>query len=77
MGNYSFTAIIEPDGGQFHAHVPALPGCHSFGDTPDEALINIQEAIQLHVESMLEDGEEIPQELEPTKVERVTVSVAT
>ena len=75
MGNYSFTAIVEPDGDQFHAYVPSLPGCHSFGDTPDEALANIHEAIQVHVESILEDGEEIPQEPEPARVGRVTITV--
>ncbi len=76
MGSYSFTVVIEPDGDQFHAYVPALPGCHSFGDSPDEALANIEEAIELHVESMLEDGLEVPREAEPARVGRVTVSVA-
>ena len=75
MGSYSFTVVIEPDGDQFHVYVPALPGCHSFGDNQDEALANIREAIELHVESMLEDGEEVPREPEPARVGRVTVSV--
>jgi predicted RNase H-like HicB family nuclease len=75
MGSYSFTVVIEPDGAQFHVYVPALPGCHSFGDNQDEALANIREAIELHVESMLEDGEEVPREPEPARVGRVTVSV--
>ena len=57
MSNYQFTVVIEPDGDQFHAYVPALPGCHSFGATLDEARVNIAEAIQLHVECMQEDGE--------------------
>jgi predicted RNase H-like HicB family nuclease len=37
--------------------VPALKGCHTFGDTLEEAQTNIVEAMQLHLESMLEDGE--------------------
>ena len=57
MSNYQFTVVIEPDEDQFHAYVPALPGCHSFGATLDEARVNIAEAIQLHVECMQEDGE--------------------
>ncbi len=57
MSNYQFTVIIEPDEDQFHAFVPALPGCHSFGATLDEARANIAEAIQLHVESMQADGD--------------------
>ena len=75
MANYSFTLVIEPDGEQYHAYAPALPGCHSFGDSVDEALKNVREALELHAESMIEDGLEIPREPEPAKVRRVTVSV--
>ena len=57
---YSFTVVIEPDEDGFHAFVPALPGCHTFGDTVDEARANIAEAIELHVASLLEDGEPVP-----------------
>jgi len=73
---YQFTIVIEPDEDKFHAFVPALPGCHTFGDTIDEARANIAEAIQLHVSSMKEDGEEIPVEREPMLITRLTVSVA-
>jgi predicted RNase H-like HicB family nuclease len=55
MKTYNFTVVIEPDEEGFHAYVPALPGCHTFGDTIDEVRVNIAEAIDLHVESMLED----------------------
>jgi len=58
MADYQFTVVIEPDDGQFHAFVPALPGCHTFGATVEEAKTNVAEAIQLHVESMMADGEE-------------------
>jgi predicted RNase H-like HicB family nuclease len=57
---YQFTVVIEPDVEGFHAYVPALPGCHSFGDTLDEARANITEAMQLHIESMEADGESVP-----------------
>ena len=59
MPNYQFTVVIEPDDGQFHAYVLVLPGCHTFGATIEEARANIAEAIQLHVECMLADGETI------------------
>jgi predicted RNase H-like HicB family nuclease len=55
-----FTVVIEPDEDAFHAYVPALPGCHSFGVTVEEAQSNVAEAITLHIESMREDGESIP-----------------
>jgi predicted RNase H-like HicB family nuclease len=42
--------------------VPALPGCVSQGKSKEEALSNIKEAIELHLECLKEDGEEIPKE---------------
>ena len=42
----NFKIFIEKDDPSgWHAHVPELPGCHSFGDTPKEAKENIGEAI--------------------------------
>jgi predicted RNase H-like HicB family nuclease len=59
MKTYQFTVGIEPDEEAFHAYVPALPGCHTFGMTVDEARANIAEAMALHIESMQEDGESV------------------
>jgi predicted RNase H-like HicB family nuclease len=72
---YEFTIVIEPDEPGFHAFVPALPGCHSHGSTLDEAQANIAEAVELHVETMIEDGEDVPIEREPYFVSRLTVPV--
>ena len=42
----NFTIVIEADEPSgWHAFVPELPGCHSFGDTPIEAKQNLTEAI--------------------------------
>ena len=57
MTNCQFTVVIEPDEHGFHAFVPALPGCHSFGNTVEEAQANIHEALELHVEAMIEDAD--------------------
>ncbi|MCS7016735.1 MAG: type II toxin-antitoxin system HicB family antitoxin [Gemmatales bacterium] len=75
MATYNFTVIIEPDEQGFHAYAPALPGCHTFADTIDEARANILEAIELHVRSMLEDGEAVPIEHEPLFITRLSVPV--
>lgn len=40
--------------------VPDLPGCHSAGDSADDALSNAIEAIECHIEGLLADGEPIP-----------------
>lgn len=76
MTNYQFTVVIEPDEGGYHAYAPVLPGCHTFGATIDEARVNIAEAITLHIESMLQDGEPVPIEQEPLFVTRLSVPLA-
>ncbi|MGI8668996.1 MAG: type II toxin-antitoxin system HicB family antitoxin [Aridibacter sp.] len=73
---YSFTIVIEKDEDAYHAFVPALSGCHSFGDTIDEARQNISEALELHLEVMIEDGETIPIEKEPFFVSRLSIPIA-
>ena len=44
------------------AMVPALPGCHSQGDTLQEAQRNVTEAIELYLETLLSQGEDLPRE---------------
>jgi len=76
MSEYHFTVVIEPDETGYHVFVPALPGCHSFGDTVEEAKMNILEAIEAHVESMLEDDEPVPDEREPMYITRLSIPIA-
>jgi predicted RNase H-like HicB family nuclease len=58
-----YTVVLEQeDDGGFSASVPALPGCHSQGDTRGEAVANIREAIELYVETLRDAGEPIPTE---------------
>ncbi|MBA4181100.1 MAG: hypothetical protein C0506_10975 [Anaerolinea sp.] len=73
MADYSFTAVIEPDDDSFHAYVPALPGCHTFGDTIDEARANLIEAVELHIACLIEDGIEVPHEAGEPIVEKLHV----
>ena len=57
-----FIIAIEPgtDTTAWGVVVPDLPGCFSAGDSMDEALENAHEAIDLHVETLIEDGAAIP-----------------
>lgn len=59
--SHTFPVILipQPDGGYF-VDCPSLPGCHSQGDTREEALENIREAIVLVLEDMAEQGEPVP-----------------
>ena len=63
MTTHRYTVILErePDGG-FHVLCPALPGCHSQGDTLDEAMQNMREAIEVYLESLAAHGEPLPRE---------------
>ncbi|MFZ5366127.1 MAG: type II toxin-antitoxin system HicB family antitoxin [Patescibacteria group bacterium] len=63
MVTQNFRVIFEPekDGG-YHAYCPTLRGCHSYGETLDEAKKNIAEAIEAYLESLAKHGEEIPVE---------------
>jgi len=58
-----YTVILEQEAdGGFVARVPVLPGCVSQGDTKDEALANIREAINLYIEDCVESGDPVPRE---------------
>ena len=67
-----YTVIFEPeeDGG-FHVWCPALKGCHSQGDTKQEALANIQEAMALYLESLRDEGLPFPADVVAQQVEAV------
>ena len=54
--------IEAGEDGLFVVHCPALPGCWSQGRTRDEAMTNIREAIELYLESLVANGEHIPEE---------------
>jgi predicted RNase H-like HicB family nuclease len=53
--NMRFKVVIEPqEEGGYTIYVPSLPGCISQGETIQEAMINIKEAIELYLESFKE-----------------------
>lgn len=61
-----YTTRVAPDQGTrgerlFLASVDELPGCQSHGETPEEALLNLRDAMELYIGSMLEDGVDPPE----------------
>jgi len=64
MTQLLYPVIVQPlppeDGGGFAATVPDLPGCMSDGETPEEALANVQDAIRAWIEAAEELGRSIP-----------------
>jgi len=60
---YNFRVIIEPDDPNgYHGFVPMLAGVHTCGNTMREVKSNLREAIACHVQGMIKDGEEVPNE---------------
>lgn len=55
-----YVVIIEKGERSFGAYVPDLPGCVAVGETREEAMQLIREAIELHVESLREEGRPLP-----------------
>ena len=72
MKNITLPIVIEGDSDGYFVSCPALQGCYSQGSTYEEAVANIKDAIRLHIEDRLADGEEIPQ----TSVSLSTVEIA-
>lgn len=64
MSELKYRVVIEPlsaeDGGGFLATVPDLPGCMSDGETPQEAVANVQDAIDAWIEAADDLGRAIP-----------------
>jgi len=83
MRSYTFRIVVEEDAfangrEAHHAYVPALKGCRSWGYTVEEALKNIQEAIEVYIEDLRKHGEPVPEpegEVEVEEEPRVTVTI--
>ncbi|MBI5074780.1 MAG: type II toxin-antitoxin system HicB family antitoxin [Nitrospirae bacterium] len=55
MKDYYYKAVIEPqDEGGFTAYVPSLPGCVTEGETYEETMSNMKEALELYLETLKE-----------------------
>ncbi|MFH2068369.1 MAG: type II toxin-antitoxin system HicB family antitoxin [Candidatus Omnitrophota bacterium] len=58
-----YTVIFhEAEEGGYWVDVPALPGCYSQGETIEESMKNVEEAIELHLEGMKEEHLKVPKD---------------
>lgn len=55
-----YLVVIEREGSSWGAYVPDLPGCVAAGESEQEVRELIREAIELHIESLREAGEDVP-----------------
>ena len=69
---YTYRVIIEPDERKtFHAYVPALPGCHTWGETFEAARENIRDAMDAYLRALRADNESIPEDKGVEVIEKV------
>lgn len=55
-----YLVVVEKGPTSYGAHVPDLPGCIAAGETKEEVLTLIREAIEFHLEGLKQDGQPIP-----------------
>lgn len=73
-----YTAIFEPaDEGGYVVYVPALPGCVTEGDTLEEAMAMIKDAITGYIKSLNKHHEPIPEEKGPSLVSVIDIPIST
>ena len=69
-----YVAILEKGPSCFGAYVPDLPGCAVVGDTREEALQLIREAMELHISSMRDQGDPLPEPASTTEYVQVDLT---
>ncbi len=77
MQYFTFEIVIEkePDDEGYLAYSPTLPGCFSNGRSIEDTKRRMRQAIQQHLESLLEHGDVIPQNEQLVHVEELTVAM--
>jgi predicted RNase H-like HicB family nuclease len=62
---YNYTVVLRPDdNGTFIAYVPAIPGCHAWGRTPEEAQAELVNVFEMIKEEYEEEGKLLPQNVD-------------
>ena len=58
---HKFLVVIEKANGNYSAYSPDLPGCVAAGDTREETNLIMREAMHLHLQGFIEDGDPVPE----------------
>lgn len=74
MRHYKLSVVVEKDKDGYFAFCPEFQGCYTQGETYEEVLKNIKDAIKLHIEDRLASRESIP-EIESINLTAVEVEV--
>lgn len=73
MKRYTILLQPEPEAGGYSVSVPSLPGCYTQGDTVEEAVVNAEDAIRLYLADLEAEGEPVPHEHAPPRIETVEI----
>lgn len=75
MAERRYTVVIEADDSEYHAYCPAVPGCHTWAPTVEQARAELADALQFHLQALQAAGIALPED-GPAPVAIATVAVA-
>jgi antitoxin HicB len=73
----TYSLAIEEQEGGFLAYFPALPGCHTWGETYQDAVKHAEEALALYLDALVAHGDRIPEETRSEKPVSLGITVRT
>ncbi len=56
-----YLVVVEKAEGNYSAYSPDIPGCVAVGDTPEEVVRNMREAVEFHLHGLIEDKVQVPE----------------
>ncbi|HDQ26652.1 MAG TPA: type II toxin-antitoxin system HicB family antitoxin [bacterium] len=74
MSAYRISVVVEKDKDGYYAYCPDFRGCYTQGETYEDVIANIRDALKLHIEDRLESGEKVP-DMELINVTSLEVTV--
>ncbi len=60
LKSYRLSVVVQKDADGYYAFCPELQGCYTQGDSYEEVMENVRDAIRLHLQDRIENGEDIP-----------------
>ena len=77
MNKYQYTLLLDPDPeeGGYTVTILSLPGCVTQGETIEEAITMAKDAMRLYIETLVENGETVPEEHEHPQAVVISIVV--
>lgn len=75
MKQYNFSIIVEQDTDGFYAYCPQLQGCYTQGNTYEETIDNIKDAIKLHIEDRIANKEDVAENIKSISLSNIEIVI--